>query len=218
VGHEIDTSLSDLAADAAAPTPTAATEVVARGWRELSRDLDRMPGTLLRLTEGRIAGLEARLEAIAAERTLRRPEDALGVLAQRVDSLFERMWREARHAEAARLSRLRGILPRLAASSPGGAVRRSEVELSDMMRRLRLADESGRERKASALRTAAGRLEAVSPLAVLARGYSLAYREKDSSLLRRAEQAGVGERVRLRLSEGMLICWVEESLREGEGT
>ncbi len=217
VGHEIDTSLSDLAADAAAPTPTAAAEVVARGWQMLSRDLDRMTETLNRLTEARIGELEARLEAIGAERTLRRPEDALGVLAQRVDSLFERMWREARHAEAARFSRLRAILPRLAASSPDAAVRRSVEDLSDMMRRLRLADESGRERKASALHGAAGRLEAVSPLAVLARGYSLAYREKDGALLRRAEQAGVGERVRLRLSEGMLTCRVEESLRGGEG-
>ena len=52
----------------------------------------------------------------------------------------------------------------------------------------------------------------------MARGYSLAYKEKDGTLLRRAEEAAAGDRVRLRLSEGMLACRVEEILEEGEGS
>ncbi len=217
VGHEIDTSLSDLAADATAPTPTAAAEMVARGWQALSRDLDRLPGTLARLAENCIAGLEARLDSLAGERTFQRPGEALEGLAQRVDTLFDRMRREARRAESVCLSRLRAILPRLAASSPGRIVRLGAEALADIMHRLVIAGEHGRERKASALGAAAGRLEAVSPLAVLARGYSLAYRQKDGALLRGAEEAGVGERVRVRLARGELACRVEESIGEGEG-
>ena len=216
VGHEIDTSLSDLAADATAPTPTAAAEMAARGWQHLSRDLDRIPASLERLAAGRIAELEARLEALAEARPFQRPEDPIGTLAQRLDALFERIWREARHAESVRLSRLRAILPRLTASSPGVMMRGSGKALAEIVRRLGMAEGRGRERKTSALRAVIGRLEAVSPLAVLGRGYSLAYRERDGALLRGAEHVEVGERVRVRLSRGMLTCRVEESLKEGD--
>ncbi len=216
VGHEIDSSLSDLAADESAATPTAAAERVARGWQALSRDLNRLPETLARLAESRIADLAAMLDALAGERAFQRPEEGLEAAAQRVDRLFERMWREARHAERGRMNRLRAIVPRLAAASPKVRVRQGVSALSEMLRRLRSSEGRGRERKESALLAAAGRLEAVSPLAVLARGYSLTYRDKDGLLLREAAQAKVGERVRVRLSRGALHCRVEESLKEGE--
>ncbi|MEE9257572.1 MAG: exodeoxyribonuclease VII large subunit, partial [bacterium] len=216
VGHEIDSSLSDLVADEAAATPTAAAERVARGWQALSRDLNRMPETLARLAEDRIAALEEQLDALARERIFRRPEEGLEEMAQRVDTLFERIWREARHAESGRLSRLRAIVPRLAAASPRVRIRRGAASLSEQVRRLRVSEGRGRERKESALLAAAGRLEAVSPLAVLARGYSLTYRDRDGLLLREADQAKVGESVRVRLSRGALHCRVEKSLKEGE--
>jgi exodeoxyribonuclease VII large subunit len=216
VGHEVDSSLSDLVADEAAATPTAAAERVARGWQTLSRDLNRMPKTLTRLAEDRFAAFEARLDALARERIFQRPEEGLEAVAQRLDSLFERMWREARHAESGRLARLRAIVPRLATASPRVRVRLGAAALSEQVRRLRASGSRGRERKESALLAAAGRLEAVSPLAVLARGYSLTYRDRDGLLLREADQAKVGERVRIRLSRGVLQCRVEESLREGE--
>lgn len=215
VGHEIDTSLSDLAADASAPTPTAAAEMAARGWQTLSRDLDRMPATLERFAADRIAELEAHLNALAKLRLFQRPEDPIGTLAQRLDVLCERMWREVRHAESVRLSQLRALSHRLAASSPGSVVRQGGEMLAEMVRRLGVAVERDHERKISVLRIAIGRLEAVSPLAVLGRGYSLAYRERDGALLRGAEHAKVGERVRVRLSRGMLTCRVEESFKEG---
>jgi exodeoxyribonuclease VII large subunit len=218
VGHEVDTSLSDLAADASAATPTAAAEAATRGWQALSRDLNRVPAALERLVAKKLAELEARLEDLAGERVFQHPEEALGILAQRVDTLFERIGREARHRERARASRLSGLGPRLVAASPGVMVRRGEEALAGVVHRLGRAVEKGRELKAAAMGAVIGRLEAVSPLGVLARGYSLAYKEKDGALLRRAEEATVGDRVRLRLSEGMLACRVEEIFKEGEGS
>jgi exodeoxyribonuclease VII large subunit len=147
VGHEIDSSLSDLAADEAAATPTAAAERVARGWQALSRDLNRMPETLYRLATNRLATLEAQMDSLARERIFQRPEEGLESVAQRIDSLFERMWREAQHAERARLSRLRSIMPRLAAASPRVRVRQSAAHLAERWRRLSASEERLRERK-----------------------------------------------------------------------
>ncbi len=216
VGHEVDTTLADLAADESAPTPTAAAERLARGWQSLSRDLDRLPPRLARLARERLGEGEGRLAALLRERVFRRPEAGLEILGQRVDGLFERLWREARHAQGARRARLAGLRPRLGAASPRWRLRQGAQALIERRRRLATAQERIRERGASALAAAAGRLEAVSPLAVLARGYSLAYREPDGALLREAGQARAGGRVRVRLHRGSLACRVEE-VAEGGG-
>lgn len=211
VGHEIDTSLTDLAADESAPTPTAAAERAARGWVALSRDLQRLPGELARLLRLRLEEGEDRLSALGRERVFRRPEAGLEVLSQRVDGLLDRLGREARHAGRAREAGLAALGPRLQAASPRWKVRQGAEGLAERLRRLVSARARLRERKEAALAASAGRLEAVSPLAVLARGYSLAYRERDGVLLREAGQAAPGERVRLRLHRGTLGCRVEEA-------
>ncbi len=216
VGHEVDTSLSDLAADEAAPTPTAAAERAARGWQALSRDLDRLPASLARLVGDRIAELEEFAAALARERVFRRPEERFEDLGQRVDGLLERMRREAGHAERRRAARLESLAPRMSAASPRGRLDQGFAAIAEIDRRLASAVGRVRERRDSALRGAAGRLEAVSPLAVLGRGYSLAYRVRDGVLLREGGQAEAGERLRLRFSRGGLMCRVEEVLEEGE--
>ncbi|OGL67985.1 MAG: exodeoxyribonuclease VII large subunit [Candidatus Tectomicrobia bacterium RIFCSPLOWO2_12_FULL_69_37] len=214
VGHEIDTTLTDLAADESAPTPTAAAERAARGWAALSREVQRIPGDLLRLLRLRLEEGEERLAALGRERVFRRPEAGLDALGQRMDGLFDRLWRETRHAGRARASALAALLPRLRAASPRRRVRQGWEGLIERLRRLIAAQARLRERKEAALAAGAGRLEAVSPLAVLARGYSLAYRERDGALLREAAQAAPGDRVRLRLHRGTLACRVEEARAE----
>ncbi|MBI3024068.1 MAG: exodeoxyribonuclease VII large subunit [Candidatus Tectomicrobia bacterium] len=211
VGHEIDTSLTDLAADESAPTPTAAAERAARGWVALSRDLQRLPGELARLLRLRLEEGEDRLSALGRERVFRRPEAGLEALSQRVDGLLDRLGREARHVGWTREAGLAALGPRLRAASPRWKVRQGAEGLAERLRRLVSARARLRERKEAALAASAGRLEAVSPLAVLARGYSLAYRERDGALLREAGQAAPGERVRLRLHRGTLGCRVEEA-------
>ncbi|MEK6712214.1 MAG: exodeoxyribonuclease VII large subunit, partial [Nitrospinota bacterium] len=211
VGHEIDTTLADLAADASAPTPTAAAERAAGGWLALARDLGRLPRELARLLRRRLEEGGDRLDALGRERVFRRPEAGLEALSQRVDGFLDRLWRETLHAGRARESALAGLRPRLQAASPRGKVRQGRQSLVERLRRLLAAQGRLRERKGAALAAQAGRLEAVSPLAVLARGYSLAYRERDGLLLRSAAQAAPGERVRLRLHRGTLACRVEEA-------
>lgn len=215
VGHEIDTALTDLAADEFASTPTAAAERAARGWLALARDLRRFPLTLARCARARLDAAEERLADLGRERAFRRPEAGLEALAQRMDGLFRRLFRETRHAGRAREAALAAFVPRLQAASPRVRVQACGESLVDRLKRLAAAQARLRERKESALAAQAGRLEGVSPLAVLARGYSLAYRERDGALLREAGQAPPGERVRLRLHRGTLVCRVEESRGEG---
>ena len=217
VGHEVDTSLSDLAADEAALTPTAAAERVARGWLDVARDVANLIHGARRAAAARISSLEAQFSRLMREPAFRRPEAPLESLAQRLDALYERMGREAGHHQDMKRARLAGMVPRLRALSPKEKFLVSISKLEDNLRRLRKSHGLFFKNREDALKTAAGRLELVSPLSVLARGYSLAYKEPDGALISEATQVKENESVRLRLSQGGLKCRVEEVFPEGEG-
>ena len=217
VGHEVDTSLSDLAADESALTPTAAAERIARGWLGVARDVADLIHDARRAVETRIASLDAGFSRLLREPAFRRPEAPLESLAQRLDALYERMSREARHRQQTKWTHLAGMVPRLRALSPQKKILVSISKLEDNLKRLRMANGLFLQNRADALKTAAGRLELVSPLAVLARGYSLAYREPAGALIKKATEVQENESVRIRLSQGGLMCRVEKVFHEGEG-
>ena len=217
VGHEVDTSLSDLAADESAQTPTAAAERAARGWQDAVRDLSSLIHDARRAVETRIAFLENGFSRLLREPAFRRPEAPLESLAQRLDALYERMSRQARHQQHIRWTYLEGMAPRLRMLSPKEKIVVSISRLEDNLKRMRMAHELFSKHRTDALESAAGRLELVSPLAVLARGYSLVHKEPDGALIKKAADVRRNESVRIRLSEGGLKCRVEEVIPGGEG-
>ena len=162
VGHETDTTISDLVADHRAPTPSAAIEHIVPDQYELLAQLDRFDlgvrsaiGTRLERHETRLQDLETRLSPA-------RRKDAIYQLHQTVDALD---------------------------TACRTAVKR------------RCAD-SERD-----LRTLAHRLDALSPLATLQRGYSIS-RKTDGEVLSSTEQVSVGDRVEVQLADGHLACRV----------
>ncbi len=170
VGHEIDFTIADFAADVRAATPSAAAELVAPERDAQLLALDRAGG---RLARALVQGLRARRDRVmllARAGAFRRPLELYRRRSQEVDVLGERL-QGAAHVTAERA-------------------------------RLRLA-------------SLGGRLGALSPLAVLGRGYALVWNAA-GELLRAATDARAGERVRLRLASGSLRCTAEEILEEAE--
>ena len=141
IGHEIDVTLADLAADRRALTPSEAGEVCVPDCREIALHLDRLADRLRSAGQARLADARARLDRLA--------------------------------------DRARQALRQL-----------------HLDRRLRLA------------RLAAS-LDALSPLAVLARGYSLTFRRDDLSLIRSADQVEPGQLIVTRLADGQITSRVE---------
>lgn len=215
VGHEVDVSLSDLAADEAASTPTAAAERVARSWQGVDRDVNNLFDDMGRAVTARMEALEDRFSRLLEEPAFKRPEAPLETLAQRVDALYDRMAREAEHQGQVRWTFLAGMAPRMRAISPKEKIEISMLGLTDRAKRLRAAYALFMGLRMNALKTASERLELVSPLAVLARGYSLVYRELDGSVIKNAEGVKERESIRIRLSEGGLLCRVEKIFPEG---
>jgi exodeoxyribonuclease VII large subunit len=180
VGHEVDFTIADFVADLRAPTPSAAAELVVREKQAVVETL---------------AQLRARLERSAA-----RP---LRDLERRTDELTVRLRRGMR-GELSRASHRVVLLTRaLRASDPVARLRNDRHRLESLESRLVASLTRRCDRARLSLRTAIGRLDSLSPLAVLGRGYSLT-RRPTGEVVRHARQVTAGDHVRVLLHEGSL--------------
>jgi len=184
VGHEVDFTIADFVADLRAPTPSAAAELVVR---EKQAVVDAL------------AELRSRLEHAAA-----RP---LRDLDRRVDELTTRL-RRGMHAEwrhAAHRVELAAVA--LRSASPVARVANGRHRLERLDARMRSETRHALAQAQHRLRSTVGRLDSLSPLAVLGRGYSLT-RTPTGEIVRSARQVSVGDDVRVLLHQGTLECRV----------
>jgi len=207
IGHEPDTSIADMVADLRASTPTAAAEAVAPDVAEVSRALAAQSVRLGRALTHRVADLEHRVRSIA-DRPIMASCDALfATRAQTLDMLASGLERGIpalldRRAEA--LVRARAALLRVGAR----LVEPSEAAVSRGVERTVLVGQQLLERNEQAVGRTAARLDDLSPLAILGRGYAVCY-ECEGPILRSAKSVSPGDRVDVRLAEGWLGCIVE---------
>jgi exodeoxyribonuclease VII large subunit len=210
IGHETDITIADLVADLRAPTPSAAAELVVEKKGELARHVEQSRRVLDRVIRRRLELTHARLSALSrAEGLLRfryRLREWRERLAQNRNALLGALARRPAR-DAARLLRARGMLlafPRVAEFSR----RREATAQLRVLLEERLAHRL--ERRRERVRASSGKLELLSPLAVLARGYAVALLEGSSAPLLSVSRVRPGDRVRVRLHEGELKTVVRE--------
>jgi exodeoxyribonuclease VII large subunit len=213
VGHETDWTICDLVADLRAPTPSAAAELVVEREEEICRSVLRARQEIHRAMRGRLALERSRLSGVRRADALagfpRRLREWKGRTAQGRDALIACL--ERRPAEyAARVAAARRLLqdfPRVAEL----ARRRDAVAGLRSLLAERAA--RARERRRARLSELVQKLGILSPLAVLARGYAVAYREGSLAPILAASTVSTGERIRVRLHEGELGAVVRDGGR-----
>jgi len=192
VGHEVDFTIADFVADLRAPTPSAAAELVVREKQAVVDSL---------------AQLRARLERAAA-----RP---LRDLERRVDELTARLRREMRGELGRAGHRVALVTRALRASDPVARVARDRHRLETLQSRLTTLLHRRRDRARHALEAAVGRLDSLSPLAVLGRGYSLT-RTPAGEIVRSPAQVRVGDAIRVLLHRGSLDARVTDTREQDD--
>ena len=212
VGHEVDFTLCDFAADRRAPTPTAAAELVVPVHADLCEDVLSLERRLHAGAHRHVDNLRHRAGNLAGK--LKDPARLVAVGRQRSDEMFMRMERAlvARHRRgAAVLDRLHERLRRL------GTARADSLEraLTQMESRLHRAIGTRSNITRTALVTLESKLDALSPLAVLERGYSLALKE-DGRVVRSAGEIAPGETLALRFHRGSAETRVVSTRREDD--
>lgn len=221
VGHETDFTIADFAADLRAATPTAAAELAVPHAAELAAQLRQLQRLLRQGLQRRAMRGRERLAALQRSPVLVSPRRYLLQHAQQLDMLRQRLERAAEARLARSRERQAVLRHRLERYSPReGAIaarRRSDGARRELVAAMkaRLADK--RSRFAAELKA----LDALSPLKVMARGYSLVYDEKERHLIKSLSEVQLGDLVVVKLADGQLDCQVwgmkEDAKDHGEG-
>ncbi|MGH7296751.1 MAG: exodeoxyribonuclease VII large subunit, partial [Polyangiaceae bacterium] len=206
VGHDVDVTLVDFVADARAATPSQAAEMVVPDRRSRSELLGRTRLHLARAMRTRLA--EDRVSLAHASKLLGDPRLAIAAHQQSLDEREARLAAWARTAVSRRREALTNAQRRLAYVHPRAVVARERAAMSRLTDRLTSLWHASFERRASDVQRATGRLDALSPLKVLARGYAIATRD-DGRAVRRGEDVTPGDTIHVRVADARVDARVE---------
>jgi exodeoxyribonuclease VII large subunit len=201
VGHETDYTIADFVADLRAPTPSAAAELVAAREDQLCTTLAQAGQSLAQLMRYKIVNARSRVQEQALSRAF---DEVRGRLRQAgAETSSARRQLEILTSQALRGARLRSdaLSRSLAPAQLRARFAEAQVRFSSAYTGCNIAIEKRMEEAKGRLGMAAASLDALSPLAVLQRGYAIAQSE-DGRLLRDAKVLSIGDSVRVRLASG----------------
>lgn len=207
VGHEIDFTIADFVADLRAPTPSAAAELAIANRSEVVERLYHLRQRLLQVGRQRLIEERRRLEMAAL--ALESGSDKIAEKRQRYIELKSRF-------RAAMLSRLRLVRQnllscrhRLDQSSPGLKIESLLSGVTQQGQRLQRSMHHHLVDNQQRLAACNDRLNAGSPLAVMARGYSIVEKVENHKVVSRSSDLVAGEKLRLRFNQGQALCRVD---------
>jgi exodeoxyribonuclease VII large subunit len=209
VGHEVDFTIADFVADLRAPTPSAAAEMVVSAKDEFCARIDRLSHRLEAAVRGSIERRRAGVHALTNRRGLAGWPGRVAMRGRHAAELSFLL----RRSLTARLQQQERAVQGLRLRLEARAVAR---QFAVMRGRLTAADNSlaaiiqrRTDRGASMLRSLTGRLDSLSPLAVLARGYAVCWNQDRSAIVRDATTLNPGDRVEVTLAQGAITCDVQ---------
>jgi len=209
IGHEVDLTIADLAADRRGATPSAAAELVTPSVPDLSRRLLALEQQLSAAQSRQIAQATNRVTGALRHLRLLHPAARLQQRAQTLDQLEHRLLVRMRHRLEVRAARLRALTDKLAATSPLVRIRADANRLQSLRQRLPVAMSHQLSVRSERLASKAATLDALSPLATLARGYSIVSLLPDGEPVRDARLVPPGSRLLVRPRDGELVAVVE---------
>jgi exodeoxyribonuclease VII large subunit len=210
VGHETDFTIADFAADLRAATPSAAAELVAAHEDELCTRLDHLGRNLERLMRYRIIDARTRVQETAMSQVFDEVRGKLREARRESDRATIELQTLVKLALQNARRRADGVLHRLSPAQLQGRVSNARARFDTVYSGCNAAAAASLEQARQKLSLAAASLDALSPLAVLQRGYAIA-QDKDGRLVRDAGAVAIGESLRLSLAQGKLNCRVESA-------
>jgi exodeoxyribonuclease VII large subunit len=199
VGHEVDFTIADFAADVRAPTPTGAAELIVRVKDDLAENLRLSAGRLRRAMSRHLEARRHRL--LAARRALSDPRRVIGERRISVDRLLQRAERSLRERLRRQRTQLDQLVARLDRTHPRARLGAVREQLGKLEARANRSMQARIGREKQAFGASVGRLDALSPLKVLSRGYALAY-DDAGRLVRDVTTLSPGDAVQVRVAGG----------------
>ena len=208
VGHETDFTIADFVADLRASTPSAAAEIVSLARDEIQAQLRGLNDAMESAVRYRLLQLQNDLSEISSSRAFNEVPARIQAGSQRLDSATYSLENAFRRA----VKQKRAGHEQVALKLRDSDVRRGLIErrgaLALLSERLKSAGRSRVEGGSERLSVQAARLDALSPLAVLGRGYAIAF-DSEGRIVKRSADVSRGSRLRVRLGEGEVECVAE---------
>ncbi|MCM3627355.1 exodeoxyribonuclease VII large subunit [Paenibacillus glycanilyticus] len=208
VGHETDFTIADFVADLRAATPTAAAELAVPHIAELQQQLARQRQRLEQSLRMMVQGRKEQLQRVRRSPFFVHPRKYLLDQAQRLDRLQERLQHRTQRLTERGKAKLDRLHSQLAGHHPGEQAVFAAKRLQGDVKRLEQAMVSTLKERRLQLHSAIRQLDALSPLKVMARGYSLVYDEQEKRLIKSIADVQPGDLVRVKVADGQLDCHV----------
>lgn len=207
VGHETDFTISDFVADIRAPTPSIAAEIISQPYSELKETLEGYQSYLFKSFESQFDSQRTRITNLI--KRIRHPGDKLREIGQKVDYLETALIQEMHQKVSFKKNQLNLTQLSLQQNSPQNKVKEAKVYLQNASKDLLKAFNLKIERKRKLLGELVATIEAVSPLSVLARGYSIISSEPEGKILSSSNQVKIGQTISAVLNKGSIKAEVK---------
>ena len=207
VGHETDVTIADFVADVRAPTPSAAAELVSRNQTELLQQLQYRRQRLEIALDRLFAEKQQKLKHLSLRLHNQHPQAQLRIQQQLITQLSHRLQQSLRHRWQKTAENLTALSMRLYKNPLPLRLQQYEQQLAQLKVRLNSHMNLTLSLQQKQLAHLCGKLDSLSPLKVLARGYSITQNQQNFTI-RSMKDVNVGEQIKTRLPDGDIISQV----------
>ena len=207
VGHETDVTIADFVADVRAPTPSAAAELVSRNQTELLQQLQYRRQRLEIALDRLFAEKQQKLRHLSLRLHNQHPQAQLRIQQQLITQLSHRLQQSLRHRWQKKAENLTALSMRLYKNPLPLRLQQYEQQLAQLKVRLNSHMNLTLSLQQKQLAHLCGKLDSLSPLKVLARGYSITQNQQNLTI-RSMKDVNVGEQIKTRLTDGNIISQV----------
>lgn len=210
VGHEVDMTISDLAADLRAPTPSGAAELIIRKKENLNRDLESLSSRLEIAAHSTIYRIRDRVKNISSR--IKDPRRNLADTWLKLDEIYNRILKTGKIYINDNLKHLKAVNETLMLNSPSHTITMQSQELAFHKRSLTQALKGSLDRKKRDIRSMKDKLDSLSPLSILKRGYSITKKLPEMNIVKDSNQVKTGDEVNILLARGTIECTVKKKV------
>ncbi len=208
VGHEIDFTISDFVADLRAPTPSAAAELVVQDKNELISQLKSYEIRAFNSMKNLLLENKQKLSGLMNRPVFKRASAPVEEKLYRLDDLLHRLVSGMKFIEKNQFEKVNKLKRLISSLRPDTRIKENFGKVLNLRKNLCLVFNSKLNEKSLLLSRLMGKLNVLSPLSVLERGYSITFKQPGNKLIKSIRNIHAGDKLEVRVTDGTCECEV----------
>ena len=215
VGHETDTTIADFVADLRAPTPTAAAELAVPNQLELRERIANRKSQIVSMVTTNLSNERKRLSRVMSAYPLAYPERLYRPFVEKLTRLTEQFERSGQTILIQKQEKLNQQTMRLTLQNPHRMVQQHQKNITAFQTRLQVAAKKNIQIKGRSFTSMIQLLEALNPLKIMERGYSITY--QSDQVIKSIKDVDANKPLQIKLQDGVLLATIDSINNQSEG-